>query len=66
MNFNTQPNRAQQSHSKDFRRRETEKTSKEKTATGGTLDVTYYEDGSSTVHHGFCGNVDYDEHGNEC
>jgi hypothetical protein len=25
MNFNTQPNRAQQSHSKDFRRREPER-----------------------------------------
>jgi hypothetical protein len=66
MMFNSHPNRAQQSHQPDFKRRRGEKTVKRKTATGSEENVTYYEDGSSTVHHGFCGPVDYDEHGNEC
>jgi len=35
--------------------------------TGGTVEVTYYNNGHSTVHWGGpCGDQSYDENGEEC
>lgn len=42
-------------------------TSVERTHTGSTVSVDYYENGRSTVHWGGpCGSTDYDEFGEEC
>ena len=42
-------------------------TKTESDQTGGTVDVTYYKNGKSTVHWGGpCGDSHYDENGEEC
>jgi len=42
-------------------------TKTESDQTGGTVEVTYYKNGKSTVHWGGpCGDSHYDENGEEC